>query len=210
MEGNLFEKIYRVDHRKVPWGYKNPDPDLVYIIEWLRLPSNTRVLDMGCGNGKNTTYLETKKFKLCGFDISEKAISVAKKRVPSGKFIVADVVHLPYADKYFDAVIDWGLFHCILPEKRHCAIKEILRVLKPRGTYLMRAFDYPNSYSAKTPLFYENTDQTGRTKKRDLSREQFPVWGFSFRQIDHIFSRSCIIKNKFSCRKWIIVVMLKK
>jgi len=210
MANNSFDKIYTINPKRVPWGYKNADPDFIYTIEKLQLSSNTKILDMGCGNGKNTTYLKASKFEIHAFDISRKAISVVKKRLPSANFVVADAAHLPYTNKYFDVALDWGLFHCIPPQKRKYVKEEILRVLKKGGHYIMRVFFTPSGHPARDPLFYENLDQTGRSIKQDLSRQQFPVWGLNFRQISQIFSRDFIIKNKFYFGNRIIVAMLKK
>lgn len=206
---NPFNKIYTLNPEKVPWGYKHTDLDFICIVERLHFMSNAKILDMGCGNGKNAIYLEARKFKVWGFDISEKAVSVAKRRVSSGNFIVADVAQLPYKRKYFDIIIDWGLFHCIPVRKRSCVKKEILRILKPGGYYIMRTFFCPKGHPARTPLFYESLDQTGRTKERDVSRQQFPVWGLNFCQIANIFSCGFMIKNKFYSGNRIITVISK-
>ena len=210
MEQNQFNEIYTVNPQNVPWGYKNADLDLAHIVERLRLSPRSKVIDIGCGNGKNTTYLGLKKFKIYGFDISSRAVSIAKERVPLGNFIVADAAHLPYANKYFDIAFDWGLFHCIPREKRTCVKKEICRILKPKGCYIMRVFSRPAGHLAGTPLFHENLDQTGRTAEQDLSRQQFPVWSFTFHQISNIFSGDFIIEDKLYSGNRIIAIMSKK
>jgi trans-aconitate methyltransferase len=51
------------------------------------------VLDIGCGNGHTLNYLQHKwhETKLYGLDFSPVAISIAKTRVPSAKFIVGTI-----------------------------------------------------------------------------------------------------------------------
>lgn len=207
---NLFNKIYNMGVKKAPWGYKKIDLDLIYIIERLRLQPKLKVLDAGCGAGKNTIFLNEKGFKVYGFDISSKAVSAAKKRIPSVSFVIADAVNLPYAKNYFDFIVDFGLFHCIPIKKRKYVKSEILRVLKPKGFYIIREFFRPGDYPARRPLFYEDINLTGRTAERDPSRQQFPVWGFNFRQIINIFSGGFKIKNKFYFGNRILVLMSKR
>ena len=89
------------------------------------------VLDLGAGDGAVAEYLQNNVGATVeGFDISEKAASVAKKR--GIKVTVGDVEKkLPYKDKTFDVVF-WGdnVEHLFEPEK---TLLEIKRILKPKG-----------------------------------------------------------------------------
>jgi len=167
-------------------------------------------LDAGCGNGKNTIYLREKGSEIYGFDISDTAVAVAKERVPSGHFVVADAKNLPYVDDCFDIIVDVGLLHCIPPDGWERLKNEFFRILRPKGYYFLRVFSRPRDYPPEKPLFYENVDQTGRTfYERDPSREQIPTWSFNFTQIRAIF-REFRTESEFYSGNRIIVIMSKE
>jgi SAM-dependent methyltransferase len=76
-----------------------------------------RVLDAGCGDGKNAVYLESRGFDVEGFDISVVAISELQRRYTllgrnPGRFRVADagLADLP---AQIDCLVSYGLYHCL-------------------------------------------------------------------------------------------------
>lgn len=210
MKANPFEMIYQKGARDVPWGYDKPDDKIISILEKMHLSPGTKVLDAGCGNGKNSVFLAEMGFNVYGFDLSNEAIKAAKKRLSSGHFVVSAVNQLPYKDKYFDVVIDVGLFHCVPLNQRNQAIEEMIRVLKPGGYFIIREFVRPENHPVPKPLFYEYVDRAGRTIRRDRKHIQFPVWGFSFEQLRVIFQQQCFIEKVKYAGNRIILIMTKK
>lgn len=96
-------------------------------------------LEIGCGNG-NGTKLIKKYFspkKIIGIDLDEKMIKIAAKRNldPSISYKVMDASKLDFPAQYFDAVFDFGIIHHIPNWKD--ALKEIERVLKPKGELIL-------------------------------------------------------------------------
>jgi len=119
----------------------------------LNLKGNELVLDAGCGLGRATVGVAKllKTGKVIGIDVwdklevmgnsPEKAYKNAEIEGVKNKveFRYGDVFNLPFEDFYFDVVICSGLitsFHN--DEQKIKAIKEIHRVLKRNGTFLMR------------------------------------------------------------------------
>ena len=111
------------------------------------LKSGLKVLDVGCGNGYSTIEF-AKKFKseFTGVDYSNEMVKYAleNKKIHDGKlqgsvqFKAGDVLNLTFEDASFDYVVTE---RCLqnLPEwnLQRKGINEILRVLKPGGTFLM-------------------------------------------------------------------------
>jgi ubiquinone/menaquinone biosynthesis C-methylase UbiE len=98
-----------------------------------------RILEIGCGNG-NGSKLIKKYFSpkyIIGIDLDEKMIKLASKRNrdTSISYRVMDASNLDFPDKYFDAVFDFGIIHHIPNYKD--ALKEIKRVLKPKGELIL-------------------------------------------------------------------------
>jgi MPBQ/MSBQ methyltransferase len=104
-----------------------------------RLPSGTRVLDLGCGIGGSSRILARDYgFSVTGVAISPGQIQRARELTPSGlsaRFLVEDAMSLSFPDAAFDAV--WSIEagpH--MPDKAVFA-RELLRVLKPGGLLLL-------------------------------------------------------------------------
>jgi ubiquinone/menaquinone biosynthesis C-methylase UbiE len=109
---------------------------------------NGKLLDIGCGSGRN--FVKSKKIKWVGIDFSSKMLKFAEKRAKELGIKVqlkkACSNKLPFKDNFFDAVLCYSLIHCINSKKeRKETIKEIYRVLKPSGTVLI------SSWGEKSP-----------------------------------------------------------
>ncbi len=50
------------------------------------IPKNAKILDVGCGSGRDVHYFLEYFLKPIGLDASEDLINEAKKRVPEGSF----------------------------------------------------------------------------------------------------------------------------
>jgi arsenite methyltransferase len=96
------------------------------------------VLNVGCGIGVGVAYI-ARKFacRVVGVDISEKMIPWSRLRAREEKveakveFRVADVLHLPFEDDRFDAVIVESVLGFVEDKPR--ALGECIRVTRPGG-----------------------------------------------------------------------------
>jgi ubiquinone/menaquinone biosynthesis C-methylase UbiE len=96
-------------------------------------------LEIGCGRGVGIKLI----FDIFGaervdaFDLDPHMIELAKRRIKAfGEKVrlwTGDVTTIPTGDSYYDAVFDFGVIHHV-PNWRD-AIKEVYRVLKPRGRF---------------------------------------------------------------------------
>ncbi len=95
------------------------------------------VLDIGCGHGVLLERLRGSKHprRVCGCDLSSVMCSRAASRNPSAAVFQADAEDLPFADEAFDHVFMVEVLeHLPKPAK---ALREVKRVLRPRGTFLI-------------------------------------------------------------------------
>jgi len=101
-----------------------------------------KVLDLGCGNGRLLEIFKGMEIDYFGLDFSEKLIEIAQRKYPQNKFIVGDVLSLPFPNNFFDRVFAIRFLHHI-PSKefRNQALKEIKRVLKPKGTLILAVWN---------------------------------------------------------------------
>jgi ubiquinone/menaquinone biosynthesis C-methylase UbiE len=103
------------------------------------LNKDDKVLDLGCGSGRDCFFLAKKGVKVTGIDISkvaiEKAKEFAKKENLDIQFDVGNIEELPYESNFFDKIISAYTIQDTDIEK---VSKEMHRVLKNNGkAYLL-------------------------------------------------------------------------
>jgi ubiquinone/menaquinone biosynthesis C-methylase UbiE len=94
-----------------------------------------RVLDLGCGSGRNFSAME-KTTELYATDFSAEMLKFAEKKAKKLKIKAvikkSDSDEIPFDDDFFDATICSAVLHCIdSKKKRQKTIREIYRTLKP-------------------------------------------------------------------------------
>jgi ubiquinone/menaquinone biosynthesis C-methylase UbiE len=99
--------------------------------------ASERILDLGCGTGVVARVLRERLgggAAIVGIDASQPLIEVARSLEPELDFRVGTAAALPFADASFDLV----LCHDIrkLEPDHPGALREVLRVLSPRGRLL--------------------------------------------------------------------------
>lgn len=101
------------------------------------------LLDAGIGTGRNCAYYPPGA-AVAGIDTSPAMLTRARRRCPTlaaaGRLYEMDVTDLRFPDASFDAAVASFLF-CVLPDERQVpALRELGRVVKPRG--LIRLIEY--------------------------------------------------------------------
>jgi|SRR3989344_378477 len=144
-----FENLYRTGI--TPWKDHPPSPVLTYFLKYLKEKKpNAKLLDIGCGDGWISIIAAQASFAVWGIDGSQTAIANAlknsKKQGLKEKthFQLGDALALPYSSHFFDALIDRGLFHHILPKNRKLYFKNIFRVLKDNSFIYLSVFSLNN------------------------------------------------------------------
>jgi SAM-dependent methyltransferase len=96
-----------------------------------------RILDFGCGIGRNTEFLKEyfSKAEITGCDISKKSIQFAKRKNPKCSFFILDRENIEYNNQNFDIIFTSCVFHHIEPELRKETIDNIYNMLKPNGEF---------------------------------------------------------------------------
>jgi ubiquinone/menaquinone biosynthesis C-methylase UbiE len=117
------------------------------------------VVDCGCGNGRHVFPAAARCSEVFGVDISKKLLSLVQQRMMEKNIrnitlLHADLTHLPLQDSSVDAVLCIASLHNIKGrENRHAAVRELYRVLKPRGSALLSVWsrwqDRYRAYFAK-------------------------------------------------------------
>ena len=96
----------------------------------LSLPSNSSVLDIGCGNGKN--FMARNDLIMSGIDLCPKFVDICTSK--GLNVVLGSMTQIPYEDNSFDAFITIASYHHLDNIiDREKAIKEMYRILKPNG-----------------------------------------------------------------------------
>jgi len=125
--------------RKVEALYLTPDivAQREAVLSALALRPGERVVDLGCGPGlllAQMRELVGEQGELCGIDVSESMIALAKQRCAAWSNVdigPGDVTRLPCGDASFDAAVCTQVYEYVADVDM--ALSELCRVLKPGG-----------------------------------------------------------------------------
>lgn len=121
----------------------------IYLFDQLlrgRISPGMRILDAGCGTGRNLVYLMREGYDVWGTDRDSAAIEAVRAQAaglaPSlapDHFRVEPVERLSFADATFDVVVSNAVLHFATgPEHFEAMVREMWRVLKPGGLFFAR------------------------------------------------------------------------
>ena len=106
--------------------------------------SGRRILEVGCGAGgvlHEFLSFGADPQHLHGVDLLDWRVAEAKALGPHLSLVRADGQDLPYADGYFDLVLQYTVFTSILDDNvKHNIAQEMRRVLRPNGLILWYDF----------------------------------------------------------------------
>lgn len=122
------------------------------LIERAGIQAGQHVLDLGCGTGTLTLMIKqtVPMAHVTGLDGDSEVLSIARvKSVRAGLSIRWDLglaYDLPYPDCSFDTVVSSLVMHHLVRQDKLRSFREVLRVLKPRGTFRLLDFGRPFSF----------------------------------------------------------------
>lgn len=111
-----------------------------------RFSPEMKILDAGCGGGRNLFYFLRENFQIYAVDREAEAIEYVRYLVASlaptisaENFQVSAIEKMPFADEKFDWVLSNAVLHFADDEKQFDQmLREMWRVLKPSGVLFVR------------------------------------------------------------------------
>ena len=111
-----------------------------------RFAPEMKILDAGCGGGRNLIYFLRSGFRVFGVDRNPEAVeyvqSLARMLAPdlsAGNFRVSSIEKMPFPDQSFDLIISNAVLHFADDEPHfNRMLREMWRVLKPSGMFFAR------------------------------------------------------------------------
>lgn len=112
------------------------------LTNYLNIPEGGTILDLACGKGRHSIYLNTLGYKVTGIDLSEKSIAHAKQfENPSLKFNVHDMSK-PYPatfDAVFNLFTSFGYF-----DNEECNLNTIKAIKSELNDFGFGVIDFMN------------------------------------------------------------------
>ena len=131
------------------------------LIEQASITSGQRILDIGCGTGSFAVLLMRQRadVEVIGLDPDPKALRRAKAKATraavSIQFDQGFADQLPYESRSFDRVFSSLMFHHLDEQTQQRTLTEVLRVLKPGGSFHL--LDFASNDHSSHPDSHESS-----------------------------------------------------
>jgi SAM-dependent methyltransferase len=114
------------------WWYRGRRTVLDRVIKELGLPADARILDAGCGSGRN--MVELSRFgDVSAIELSPASVALARERL-AGEVVEGSVLEMPFEDASFDLAASLDVIEHL--EDDVAALRELRRVVAPGGALL--------------------------------------------------------------------------
>ena len=114
----------------------------IYLLDQIlkgRIALDNKILDAGCGNGRNSKYFLNQNYNLIGIDLDTNKINSLKAEFGNDKFYVSSIEKTNFSDNEFDYIICNAVLH-FSQNKKHFfkMFAELYRILNKNGTLFIR------------------------------------------------------------------------
>ena len=135
-----YDDRYRQVHREnLQWFADDPSPIVSEVMERFSISKGAKILEVGCGEGRDAGALMHQGHDVLATDVSPAAISYARKRFPSfvEGFQVLDCLK-EHLDEKFDFLFAIAVIHMLVPQEDRDGFYRFIREhLKADGLALI-------------------------------------------------------------------------
>lgn len=145
LQKHFFEEAYRTGEH----GWPTTEPEK-FVTDFLkknrRSLAGKRLLDIGSGEGRHTIAAAMEGLNAYGMDYQPIAIkraidfSKGKKIRGSLNFVVGDIFNIPFQDRSFDLLIDYGCLHHIKKADADRYLNRLRFLLEDKGYFILSCF----------------------------------------------------------------------
>ena len=98
-----------------------------------RLVPHGRILDVGCGSGRDYQLFQEKGYGYTGVDFSQGLLNTARSRFPAVQFVEGNMYSLPFSEHKFDGF--WAAASLLHIPKQNIPVtlQDIKRVIRENG-----------------------------------------------------------------------------
>jgi SAM-dependent methyltransferase len=148
------------------WWYRGRRVVLEGVIAGLNLPANAKILDAGCGSGRNMVDL-ARHGQVTGVELSEPSVEIARER-NCGEVIAGSVLEMPFADGAFDLAVSLDVIEHL--EDDVAALRELRRTVAPGGALLVTVPAYQWLWSGHDEINHHHRRYTRGTLESAAQR----------------------------------------
>jgi cyclopropane fatty-acyl-phospholipid synthase-like methyltransferase len=119
------------------WADSFATPERVWVEKLAaRLEPGSSLLDLGCGGGRESAQTLATRYRYTGVDISEEQLRRARERIPTGRFVRADVTRVELDPESFEAVVSLFMFGHIPRAQQEPLLRRVAAWLRADGWLL--------------------------------------------------------------------------
>jgi SAM-dependent methyltransferase len=144
------------------WWYRGRRTVLEHVISDLPLPREARILDAGCGSGRNMVEL-ARHGAVTGVELSDTSVCLARER-DVGEVVEGSVLDMPFADGSFDLAVSLDVIEHLEDDVE--ALQELRRVVGGGGCLLVTVPAYPWLWSGHDEINHHHRRYTQRSLLR--------------------------------------------
>jgi SAM-dependent methyltransferase len=144
------------------WWYRGRRTVLEGVIAGLALGERARILDAGCGSGRNMVEL-ARHGTVTGVELSETSVVLARER-DAGEVIAGSVLEMPFPDDSFELAVSLDVIEHL--EDDLSALRELRRTVAPGGALLVTVPAYQWLWSGHDEINHHHRRYTRRSLQR--------------------------------------------
>jgi SAM-dependent methyltransferase len=141
------------------WWYRGRRTVLERVLDGLAGPVGARILDAGCGSGRNIVEL-ARRGAVTGVELSAPSVEKARQR-GCGEVIEGSVLEMPFADDSFDLAVSLDVIEHL--EDDLAALRELRRTVAPGGALMVTVPAYQWLWSGHDVINHHQRRYTRRS-----------------------------------------------
>jgi SAM-dependent methyltransferase len=141
------------------WWYRGRRTVLEDVIAGIPLPAPARILDAGCGSGRNMVEF-ARHGTVTGVELSDTSVCIARSR-KVGEVIQGSVLDMPFPTDSFDLAACLDVIEHL--DDDLAAMRELRRVVAPGGSLLVTVPAYPWLWSGHDVINHHRRRYTSRS-----------------------------------------------
>jgi SAM-dependent methyltransferase len=144
------------------WWYRGRRTVIEGVLRGLGLPAGARILDAGCGSGRNMLDL-ARHGTVTGVELSPASAALARAR-QAGEVYEGSVLEMPFPDGSFDLAVSLDVIEHL--EDDLSALRELRRAVAPGGALLLTVPAYQWLWSGHDVINHHHRRYTRRSLQR--------------------------------------------
>ena len=121
--------------KSTPWDFATAHPELENIFLQY-VPLESRILEVGCGTGANSIFLNKIGYTVTAVDVAEEAIRLARAKASTVNFKVLNFLTDAESLDRFDAIIDCAVLPVLTSHEREIFVKNIADKCLANGVWI--------------------------------------------------------------------------